>query len=175
MTRSQAMHKYEISVESHNGIEVSTMLFAERSRLFYALTAAEYIEMWSRGTFGADGAYCESEQRSGGHFRLELTRSSLPLIDITGSIETYLPFDRVHYLWEHTLFGRAGHSEVTITIRAGKARTFLKIAHAGTLTPDEQALFGSMWGNAVLWITRAFAREFRQRLVVSSPRVIPCC
>jgi len=167
------MHKYEMSVEMHNGIQISTMLFAERSRIFYALTAAEYIEMWSGGTFGADCVYCDSDQRSGGHFKLALTRSRSPLIDISGIIATYVPFDKVHYLWEHTLFGRAGQSEVTITVRAGKARTFLKIAHVGALTADEHAFFGSMWQSAVLWIARSFARNLRQRLLISGPKVIP--
>lgn len=147
-------------------IYIRTALRAERSRIFYSLALAEYIELWA-GADDRDVLSCDSEPKLGGKFRLECSQADGMTTSIIGTIKEYHPLSRIVFSWRHWIRGLEGESTVTIDILSRKACVVVIIAQTGLMHAVERIFFESLWRRSIMWLTTSFAKDIHQPLSVN--------
>jgi uncharacterized protein YndB with AHSA1/START domain len=147
--------------ESRFSIRMTVALRAERARIFYALTLAEYIELWAAEP-GAMRVVSATEPRENGRYRLRIASGTDAIASIVGRVQVYRPFDQLVFAWKHRVRGRSGCTQVSIDLSPRKARVAMRIVQTEIMSEEEQAYFLAMWTRCVAWLSDSFVKPVRQ-------------
>ena len=147
-------------------IQFRIALRADRSRIFYALTLPEYMELWA-GDASAISVTCESKSRDGGTFRLVSSLANGSTFIIKGKVEEYRPMRKVVFVWSHRVSGWDSESRVTINVLSRKTHVLVSIGHSGLSTQAERRYFQDLWTKCTGWLFTSFDQETHRPLAIN--------